>query len=340
MSPVKVIIVDDSATMRMLLRNALKQEDDITIVGEAKSAADARQKIKELNPDVVTLDVEMPGMDGLEFLEKIMRLRPMPVIMVSSLTAPGASAAITALEYGAFDCVGKPNGSAGSTFDALPNLIRQAASAGRRISQRTSRSAEGPAPASANHQRKTAWPDIVGIGASTGGVEALIALLSDYPEDCPPTVIVQHMPETFTASFASRLDRACKAKVSEARDGDPLTRGHIYLARGGRHLVVKKAGVARCVYRDQEPVQGHRPSVDVLFKSVAEQYGGSASGILLTGMGRDGAQGLLTIREAGGRTVAQDEATSLVYGMPRAAHEIGAVNKGTPLKKITAEMFG
>ncbi|MER0238490.1 chemotaxis response regulator protein-glutamate methylesterase [Fulvimarina sp. MAC8] len=340
MTPVKVIIVDDSATMRMLLRNALKQDDGISVVGEAKSAADARQKIKELNPDVVTLDVEMPGMDGLEFLEKIMRLRPMPVIMVSSLTAPGAAAAITALEYGAFDCVGKPNGTNGSTFESLPNLIRQASSAGRQISQRTPTTTQGPAPTSPDLQRKAAWPDVVAIGASTGGVEALIALLSDYPEDCPPTVIVQHMPETFTSSFASRLDRACKAKVSEAKEGDPLVRGHIYLARGGRHLVVKKTGVARCVYRDNDPVQGHRPSVDVLFKSVSEQYGNTASGILLTGMGRDGAEGLLTIREAGGRTVAQDEATSLVYGMPRAAHDIGAVNKGTPLKKIAAEIFG
>ncbi|MDY8107778.1 chemotaxis response regulator protein-glutamate methylesterase [Fulvimarina sp. 2208YS6-2-32] len=339
MSNVNVLIVDDSATMRAFVRNALSGDEGVTVIGEARDAADARQKIKELNPDVVTLDVEMPGMDGLEFLEKIMRLRPLPVIMVSTLTAPGAATAVAALEYGAFDCIEKPNGRNRSSLEALPNLVRQAAAAGRQIAQRGPRAASSAGRAEPALTRKAGWPDVVAIGASTGGVEALIAVLSDFPEDCPPTVIVQHMPETFTASFANRLNRASKATVTEAVDGEPLKRGHVYLARGGRHLVVRSGALTRCVYRDSDAVQGHRPSVDVLFQSVSKEFGKSASAVLMTGMGRDGAEGLLAIREVGGRTFAQDEATSLVYGMPRAARDIGAVSKGTPLHKITKEIF-
>ncbi|RFC65371.1 chemotaxis response regulator protein-glutamate methylesterase [Fulvimarina endophytica] len=339
MTAARVLIVDDSAVMRALVRNTLSNDDSIEIVGEATNVAEARQKIKEIEPDVLTLDVEMPGMNGLEFLEKIMRLRPMPVVMVSSLTRPGADAALRAFEIGAFDCVAKPNGSLGGNFSTLPSIVKQAAAAKARIGLRVERAGAPASVQPAAMERKADWPQIVAIGASTGGVEALIAFLSNYPKNCPPTVIVQHMPGLFTTSFAARLDRACAARVAEAEDGEPLMEGRVYLARGGRHLRVRTGAQPRCVVRGEEVNQGHCPSVDTLFHSVAENYGAGATGVLLTGMGRDGAEGLLAIRREGGRTFAQDKGTALVYGMPRVAHEIGAVDRGTPLHAIAREVF-
>lgn len=338
MTPVRVLVVDDSATMRALLKRSLDGDNGIEVIGEASNPLEAREKIKSLNPDVITLDIEMPNMNGLDFLSRIMRLRPTPVIMVSNLTQPGAVATLTALEIGAFDCISKPNSLQGNTFETLPPLIREAAKAKRQLASRgtdTPRAAEA-GTASARHP---GWPDLVGIGSSTGGVEALMKLLSGFPADCAPTLIVQHLPAAFTGSFAARLNRICKAQVSEAKDGEPIVKGHVYLAPGGRHLTVKTKAGLRCALSDEDTVQGHRPSVDVLFHSISGIAKVQMAAVILTGMGRDGADGMLAMRRAGARTLAQDEATSLVYGMPKVAYEIGAAERRLPLNRIAQEIF-
>jgi two-component system chemotaxis response regulator CheB len=285
--------------------------------------------IKALNPDVVTLDIEMPNMNGIEFLEKIMRLRPMPVVMVSSLTQAGAEMTLRALELGAVDCVAKPT-IATNTADTL-NEVAVKVKAAARASVRTK------ADSAPTVRRKDYMPsgDIVAIGSSTGGVEALLTILSLFPETCPPTVITQHMPATFTASFAARLDRASGAKVQEAVDGALLEPGKVYVAPGGAaHLEIVRSAGLRCRLIQGDPVSGHRPSVDVLFNSVAQAVGEKAVGAILTGMGRDGAQGLLAMRKAGARTVGQDEQSCVVYGMPRTAFELGAVEKQASLSSM------
>lgn len=338
MAPSRVLIVDDSSTMRALIRHALSHDPEIEIVGEAPDPADARQKIKSLDPDVVTLDIEMPGMNGLEFLEKIMRLRPTPVIMVSTLTRPGADATISALEIGAFDCVGKPGRETGDTLARLPELVRQAHAARGVISSASARIAAAKRPE--GFVNRSRWPDLVAIGSSTGGVEALLQLMPRFPADTPPVLIVQHLPATFTGSFAARLDRACPAKVVVPKSGETIAPGHVYLAPGGHHLSLRRIGGSlACTVREDDPVQGHRPSADVLMKSVAEHVDGRAAGAILTGMGRDGADGLLAMAKAGHRTMAQDQATSLVYGMPRVAWEIGAAQKRIPLGRIADAIF-
>jgi two-component system, chemotaxis family, protein-glutamate methylesterase/glutaminase len=338
MKPVGVLIVDDSATMRALLRRYLSADPGIEVLGEASHPLEAREKIKALNPDVITLDIEMPNMNGLDFLEKIMRLRPTPVIMVSNLTQPGAAATLSALEIGAFDCIPKPSSLAGNTFETLPQLVREAAKAKRQVAARVAADASATASGAAP-TRHPGWPDVVGIGSSTGGVEALMSLLSGFPADCPPTFIVQHLPAAFTESFAARLNRICKAEVAAATNGEPATRGRVYVAPGGKHLAVRGKGGLRCVLTEADTVQGHRPSVDVLFHSLGANAAGSMTGVILTGMGRDGADGLLAMRRAGARTLAQDEASSLVYGMPKVAFEIGAAERRLPLNRIAAEIF-
>lgn len=342
MAKIRVLIVDDSATMRSLIAAALRKDPDIDVVGQAGDPLEAREAIKVLNPDVITLDVEMPNMNGLDFLEKIMRLRPTPVIMVSTLTQAGADATLTALEFGAVDCVGKPVaggvGDAISAFASLPERVK--AAAGARLRPLASMGGRGapakpaPAPADAGFR---ANGRLVAIGASTGGVEALLAVISRFPAHCPPTVITQHMPGAFTRSFAERLNRSTAAKVEEAYDGAPLDTGRIYLAPGGAtHLEVVGGSGLRCRLVDGDPVNGHRPSVDVLFHSVAKVVGGRAVGAILTGMGRDGAKGLLAMRQAGAVTIAQDEASCVVYGMPKVAMEIGAAQKQLSLERIGA----
>ena len=336
MNKIKVIVVDDSASMRRLIRAVLERTPDIAVVGEAQDPIEARDAIKALNPDVVTLDIEMPRMNGLEFLEKIMRLRPTPVIMVSSLTGAGTDATIRALEIGAVDCIAKPEPGERELFAALPDKIRVAAKSrvGSLADRLQSRSDErGAAPA------RTFRPDgsVVAIGSSTGGVEALTAVLSSFPPNCPPTVITQHMPPLFTKSFADRLNRLCAPTVAEASDGAPLTEGHVFIAPGSptHHLeITGSPGRWRCRLRAADPVNGHCPSVDVLFGSVAKAAGTHAVGVILTGMGRDGASGLLAMRQAGARTLGQDAASSLVYGMPKVAHEIGAVERQAPLRRV------
>ncbi len=346
MSKVRVLVVDDSATMRGLVGAVLRRDPEIVVIGEAAAPLQAREAIKALNPDVITLDIEMPNMNGLEFLEKIMRLRPMPVIMVSTLTQRGAEATLQALELGAFDCVGKPVGgiASGEDFAHLPEKVKAARHARVRLGQtRIAPQAPAAAPRSAAAaSAQTGFrPDgrIVAIGSSTGGVEALLTVISHFPANCPPTVITQHMPGNFTKSFAERLNRSCPAQVAEARDGAPLEVGRVYLAPGSNsHLqVTGSPGALRCRLVDAEPVNGHRPSVDELFSSVAKAAGRDALGIILTGMGRDGARGLLQMKNAGAATIGQDEATCVVYGMPRVAKEIGAVGQQLPLEAIGRE---
>lgn len=334
----RVLVVDDSATMRGLISAVLKSDPEVEVVGQAADAMEARAAIKQLDPDVVTLDIEMPNMNGLEFLDKIMRLRPMPVIMVSTLTHRGAEASLAALEIGAFDCVGKPSPGDARPFADLAEKVKAAARSQRRsaISQPAAALARPPITAAEYRGGRK----IVAIGSSTGGVEALITVLQKFPVNCPPTVITQHMPPTFTKSFAERLNRLCAPAVQEAEDGARLEIGRIYIAPGGdRHLQVVNHMAPSCRLLDREPVNGHRPSVDVLFDSVAELAGRNAVGVILTGMGRDGAAGLLKMRHAGARTIGQNEKTCVVYGMPRVAWELGAVEQQFPLNSIGEEIL-
>jgi len=333
-SAVRVLVVDDSATMRSLISAVLRRDPEITVIGQAGDPFEAREAIKRLNPDVVTLDVEMPNMNGLAFLEKIMRLRPMPVVMISTLTQVGAEVSLAALELGAVDCVGKPGAGlpAEQAFADLPARVKAAGRA--RVRPGADRA---PAHAATGDFR----PDgrVVAIGSSTGGVEALLTVLAAFPANCPPTVITQHMPGSFTRSFAERLNRTCAARVGEAYEGAPLDVGQIWLAPGGdSHLQIAGNLHMRCRLVAEPPVNGHRPSVDVLFESVAKTAGKASLGVILTGMGRDGARGLLSMREAGASTIGQNEATSVVYGMPKVAHEIGAVERQLPLERIGAEI--
>jgi two-component system chemotaxis response regulator CheB len=321
--------------MRGLISAVLSSDPDVNVIGQAGDALEAREAIKKLNPDVVTLDIEMPNMNGLEFLEKIMRLRPMPVIMVSTMTHRGAEATLAALEIGAFDCVGKPAPGEPRPFGDLAEKVKAAARTQRQFVQPPGVPVPPVSVADFRVGRK-----IVAIGSSTGGVEALIAVLQKFPANCPPTVITQHMPPTFTKSFADRLNRLCAPVVEEATDGARLEIGKIYLAPGGeRHLQVANASAPSCRLVERDPVNGHRPSVDVLFDSVAELAGRNAVGVILTGMGRDGAAGLLKMRHAGARTLGQNEKTCVVYGMPRVAYELGAVEQQLPLNAIGEEIL-
>lgn len=337
MSRISVLVVDDSATMRNLICAVLRRDPDIEVVGQAGDPLEAREAIKRLNPDVITLDIEMPNMSGIEFLEKIMRLRPTPVIMISTLTQAGADITIEALALGAVDCVGKPGPgmTAAEAFGGLTDKVRAAArSRLRPLGQ------AAPAQAAAGPAFQPNG-SVVAIGSSTGGVEALLSVIPALPANGPPTVITQHMPGTFTGSFAKRLDSASAAHVTEAVDGDLLEPGRVFLAPGGdRHMtVVRSGGVLRCRLNPGEPVSGHCPSVDVLFESVAAAVGKKAVGAILTGMGRDGAKGLLSMRQAGGRTLGQDEATCVVYGMPKAAFELGAVERQSPISRMGAQIL-
>lgn len=334
--PVRVLVVDDSRTIRALIRRSFSQYPDIVICGEAANPIEARDLIIKDQPDVITLDVEMPGMNGLQFLDKIMRLRPIPVVMVSSLTARGADTAITALQMGAFDCFPKPTSVVGAdAFAGLARLVIQAAQ-----SHPVARPERTDNTTGADSQKNWAHHfDLVAIGASTGGVEALEQVLSGFPAQSPPIVVCQHMPALFTASFANRLDQKITSlSIREATDGEVLARGAVRIAPGGtQHLVVERRGDSYVTrLKHAAAVNGHCPSVDVLFDSVATQAGRDALGIILTGMGRDGADGLLAMRRAGAQTIAQDKASSVVYGMPRVAAEIGAAGQIVPLARVSA----
>jgi two-component system chemotaxis response regulator CheB len=342
MTPVRVLIVDDSATMRGLITLALRRDPEIEVVGTASNPLEAREAIKAHNPDVITLDVEMPGMNGLDFLEKIVRLRPTPVIMVSNLTGQGTETAIEALQIGAIDCIAKPSPGEVHPFADLPAMVKGAAGAHVRPRPELNGDLNGEARRPHRSALASAYESdgrLVAIGSSTGGVEALSEIISQLPENCPPTLIVQHMPPDFTLSLAKRLDRLNEPSVMEAYDGAPVEAGRIYIAPGGAaHLEVDASG-RYCRLRTGSPVNGHTPSADVLFASVAKAARSRALGVILTGMGRDGAQGLLAMRQAGALTIGQDEATSLIYGMPKAAFEAGAVERQLPLDRIATAIL-
>lgn len=341
MKPVTVLIVDDSALIRQMFCELLATEPNIKVLDTACDPYEAREKIKKLNPDVLTLDVEMPKMDGITFLEKIMSLRPMPVIMVSSLTQKGADTTIRALEIGAFDTIGKPVSQ--QTPDTIALLKQElvtkifAASEANISRHRTSPVTEFSVlpfhPVMGSRH-------IIAIGASTGGVETLKDIFQRLPVNTPPIVITQHMPERFTRSFAARLDSVSQMQVVEATDNEKLATGHAYIAPGNQHLkVVRSGGDLICKLDNGPAVSGHRPSVDVLFHSVAEAAGARAVGVILTGMGKDGAVGLKAMRENGAYTIGQNQATCVVYGMPQAAAKLGAVQIETSLADIPSRIL-
>lgn len=353
---IKVLIVDDSALVRQLMSEMLGQCADIEVVGVAQDPYVAREKIKQLRPDVLTLDVEMPRMDGITFLRNLMRLRPMPVIMVSTLTEHGADVTLEALELGAIDFITKPKLDIANKLEdyagELIDKIRIAARA--RVQARADRLvtrqliAEPKLSADAvleknvtraTHTLRTT-ERIIAIGASTGGTEAIREVLEHMPADAPGIVITQHIPPKFSTSFAARMNSLSAMTVYEAEDGMQVVPGHAYIAPGDRHLIVERSGARYyCRLNDGPPVNRHRPSVDVLFRSVAQAVGPNSVGVILTGMGDDGARGLLELREAGAPTLAQDEASSVVWGMPGEAVRLGAAQDQYPLTAIAGRLM-
>lgn len=343
--PITVLIVDDSALIRQMFSEMLSGEPDIVVLDTASDPFDAREKIKRLNPDVLTLDIEMPKMDGLSFLEKIMSLRPMPVIMASTLTQKGADSTIRALEIGAFDYVSKPvsnhtRDTIGALKEELAMKVRAAASA-QHSQQGTPRQSLSTPKVVEFHPHMGRAKPIIAMGSSTGGVEALRDIFVRLPANAPPIVITQHMPETFTKSFAARLDSLSQVTISEAQNHTRLKDGHAYIAPGGNsHLKVMKVGMEYvCKLEETPPVSSHRPSVDVLFHSVAEAANANAVGVILTGMGKDGAAGLKAMRDAGAYTIGQNKGSCVVYGMPQVAANMGAVQVELPLSDIPSAML-
>lgn len=352
MSKIRVLVVDDSALMRQLLTQLLSHDPSIEVVGAAPDPIRAWEQIQRLRPDVLTLDVEMPRMDGLEFLSRLMRAHPMPVVMCSSLTERGCETTLQALELGAVDFVNKPKIDLQRGVEVLAGelIAKIKAAVGSRPRTRDGKTALRPgAPATAvATARAPSRPTlrrttevILAIGASTGGTEAILEVLSGLPADCPGVVIVQHMPETFTRHFAQRLDSLCAVRVKEAADGDRVLPGHVLIAPGGaQHMQVYRSGAQTFVrLLASPPVNHHRPSVDVLFESCATALGANVVGAILTGMGGDGARGLLQMRQAGARTLAQDEATCVVFGMPKEAIACGAAEFTVPLGGVAAALL-
>jgi two-component system chemotaxis response regulator CheB len=336
---IRVLIVDDSAIVRKMLTEALASEPDLEVVGTAPDPFIARDKIQSLRPDVLTLDIEMPRMDGLTFLNKLMRFHPLPVIVISSLGQASSRIAIEALQCGAVEVLAKPGGpySVGELKHDLPHKVRAAAQA------RLSRTPAEPPPPS-RPAPPSAWPaassaTVIAIGASTGGTEAIRQVLAQMPESSPGIVVVQHIPPVFSTAFANRLNDLCRIRVKEAADGDRVTPGQALIAPGNFHMTLRKRGAEYQVsIQDGPRVCYQRPSVDVLFDSVADAAGKNAIGAILTGMGADGAQGMLKMKRAGARTVAQDEASCVVFGMPREAIRMGAVDHVLPLGRIASEL--
>ena len=357
MAKIRVVVVDDSALVRSMLTEIINRQDDMECIGAASDPYVAREMIRNLNPDVITLDVEMPRMDGIDFLSKLMRLRPMPVVMVSTLTERGAEVTLKALELGAIDFVAKPKIGVADGLQQLANEItdkvriaskarinRSTASAPA-AAPRTTTGTPHPAPAAvappaAAALGRLSTEKIIFIGASTGGTEATKEVLMTLPADAPAVVITQHMPPGFTKSYANRLDGLCRIRVKEATDGERVLPGHAYIAPGGMHLSVERSGanyIARV--RDGDPVNRHKPSVEVLFQSAARVVGRNAIGIMLTGMGADGAHAMREMKDAGAYCVAQDEASCVVFGMPREAIAAGAVEEVLPLKQIGTHLI-
>ena len=345
---IRVLVVDDSPQMRGLLPRMITQAHDMEVVGTASDAQTAREMIRTLTPDVLTLNANMSKMDGLEFLDRLMRLLPMPVVMVSAQPETGSDITLKALEIGAVDFIGKPCGDSEKALaeyaEELVDKIRAARIA--HLCRQTAISTKTLPPASPRPTKVAALGaasangKILFVGASTGGTEALKVFLMGMPADCPPILVVQHMPESFTASFARRLDSLCAPRVIEAQGGEKLEAGTVYIAPGHSHMRVKR-GVSGYVTEllQSAPVNRHRPSVDVLFDSAAELVGRQALAVILTGMGKDGAQGMLRMRQAGARTFGQDEASCVVYGMPREAFQIGAVEEQVSLDDMARRVL-
>ncbi|KIP87818.1 MULTISPECIES: protein-glutamate methylesterase/protein-glutamine glutaminase [unclassified Stenotrophomonas] len=347
--PCRVLIVDDSAVVRQILSEILASDPGIEVVGTAADPLLAREKIKRLAPDVITLDVEMPRMDGLAFLENLMRLHPLPVVMISSLTERGADTTLQALALGAVDFVSKPKldvtrglqGYADEIIEKVKTAARSRVRALVRapVAPKVTLASPGAATAPRPSQFRTT-DRLIAIGASAGGTEALRVVLEGLPADAPAVVMTQHLPATFSTAFAERLDRHSAMAVREASDGEAVLPGHAYLPPGGKHLRVIRDGARwRCRIDDGPPVNRHKPAVDVLFQSVAQSAGANAIGVILTGMGDDGARGLLQLRQAGAPTLVQDEATSVVWGMPGAAFKLGAAEEQLPLEKIAERLL-
>jgi len=338
MKKITVIVIDDSALIRKLLSEIINSQPDMLVVGAAPDPLIAREMIRALNPDVLTLDVEMPKMDGLDFLERLMRLRPMPVVMVSSLTERGSDATLRALELGAIDYVSKPKidltQGIQAYADEIAHKIRTAA-----VSKPRARPVAGHLRSDksvlALANRSLSTEKLIIVGASTGGTEAIKEFLMDMPPDCPGILITQHMPEAFTKSFAARLDSLCRISVKEAEDAERVLPGHAYVAPGHSHLLLRRSGANYMTQLSSaELVNRHRPSVDVLFRSAAEYAGKNAIGVILTGMGKDGAQGMLAMKQAGAYNFAQDEASCVVFGMPKEAIAAGATDEILPLSAL------
>lgn len=352
MSKIKVLIVDDSALIRDMLSAMLRQDPQLEVVGTAPDPYVAREKIKELKPDVLTLDVEMPRMDGLTFLEKLMRLHPMPVVMVSTLTEKGAEVTLRALELGAVDFVAKPKLDVAQTLqhyaEEIADKIKTAAKVRvDRLTRSASTIEVAPRYTADAVIKKTEQLSkvkttdlIIAIGASTGGTEAIKDVLMAMPADAPGIVVTQHIPEMFSGPFARRMDANSDMSVCEAQDGQHVLAGHVYIAPGNRHLLVERSGARYvCRLNDGPPVNRHRPSVDVLFRSVAQCAGRNAIGVILTGMGNDGAQGLKEMLDSGAFTFAQDEQSSVVWGMPGEAVKLGAANEILPLTRVAKRVL-
>jgi two-component system chemotaxis response regulator CheB len=339
---IKVLIVDDSALIRSVMSEIISSQPDMEVVGVAPDPLVARELIKQTNPDVLTLDVEMPKMDGLDFLEKLMRLRPMPVLMVSSLTERGSEITMRALELGAVDFVTKPKISIQAGMreytELIADKIRAAAKA--RVKARTVAPSRAADALPQIRNPLTSSEKLIIIGASTGGTEAIREFLMQMPSDCPGILIAQHMPEGFTTSFARRLDALCKISVREAAGEERVLPGHAYIAPGHSHLMLARSGANYVTRIDQaDPVNRHRPSVDVLFRSAAQAAGKNAVGVILTGMGKDGALGMLDMKNAGAHNFAQDEASCVVFGMPREAIAIGAAHEVAPLTELPGKVL-
>ncbi|MBI9074744.1 MAG: chemotaxis response regulator protein-glutamate methylesterase [Desulfatibacillum sp.] len=341
MSDIRVLIVDDSAVVRQIFTEALTREPGIVVVGTAPDPYVARDKIVTLKPDVITLDVEMPRMDGLTFLKKIMKYYPLPVIIVSSLTTKGGKLALEAMESGAVEVLSKPGSSysVGDMKQQLADKIRAAARV-RVTYHKEPDPASMAKPSFVTRALTETTNKVVAIGASTGGTEALKTVLMRFPVTMPGIVVVQHMPPNFTTAFADRLNTLCQIAVKEAEDGDPVLPGRALIAPGNYHMLLKRSGARYYVNVKTGPMVCHqRPSVDVLFNSTAQYAGANAVGAILTGMGADGAKGMLKMREAGARTIGQDEDSCVVYGMPKEAMKVGAVEKQFPLDRIADEIM-
>lgn len=339
MKKIKVLIVDDSAVIRQSLTHILNSDDEIEVIATAADPYIAAAKLAEDKPDVITLDVEMPRMDGLTFLRKLMSQHPIPVVVISSLTAKGTESAILAMEWGAVSVLKKPGMHSdlkGEAGQIIKDTVKSAAKAKiRRRSQQDLRDSAARVKKPYRESMVQTTDKVIAVGASTGGTEAILEFLREMPIDSHGIVIVQHMPEMFTRSFAERLDSICDLTVKEAAHGDTVIRGRALIAPGNKHMVLKRSGARYYVeLNDNDPINRHRPSVDVLFKSVARYAGKNAIGIIMTGMGADGAAGLLEMKNAGAETIAQDEESCVVFGMPKEAIKLGAANKTLPLRNI------